>query len=72
MSPRRRFILPIALAGRGGTLATGRHLVYQKKTLLCDLYRSMLIRMETPLDHFGDSTGELPGLADPGFSGVIG
>ena len=62
---------PIVPAGRGGgNLASGRHLVHEKKTPLCDLYRSILVRMDTPLDHFGDSTGELPGLADAGFGGV--
>jgi len=55
--------LPIVLAGRaGGTLASGRHLVFEKKTPLCNLYRSMLRRMGCPVDSFGDSTGELPGL----------
>ena len=55
--------LPIVLAGKaGGTLATGRHLVFEKKTPLCNLYRSMLKRMGCPVDSFGDSTGELPGL----------
>ena len=30
--------LPLVLAGRaGGTLATGRHLVYEKNTPLCNL-----------------------------------
>lgn len=63
--------LPILLAGRGGgTIATGRHLVYEKKTPLCNLYRSMLTRMGTTVPAFGDSTGELPGLSDPTFKGV--
>ena len=63
--------LPIVLAGRGGgTLVTGRHLVYEKNTPLCDLYVSMLNRMGAPVDNFADSTGELPGLADPDFHGT--
>jgi len=63
--------LPIVLAGRGGgSIATGRHLVYEKKTPLCNLYRSMLTRMGTPVNRFGDSTGELPGFADAAFKGV--
>jgi hypothetical protein len=63
--------LPILLAGRaGGTLATGRHLVYEKRTPLCNLYRGMLARMGTPVDAFGDSTGELPGLGDPSYKGL--
>ena len=59
------------LAGRGGgTLATGRHLKYEKNSRLSNLYRSMLSRMGTPVGEFADSTGELPGLDDPNFSGV--
>ncbi len=60
--------LPIVLAGRaGGTLATGRHLVYPKKTPLCNLYVGMLHRMGISVSRFGDSTGLLPGLDDPSF-----
>jgi hypothetical protein len=63
--------LPIVLAGRGGgTIATGRHLVYEQKTPLCNLYRSLLARMGTPVRGFGDSTGELAGLADASFQGA--
>jgi hypothetical protein len=63
--------LPIVLAGRaGGTLATGRYLAYPEKTPLCGLYRGMLARMGAPVDHFGDSTSELPGLSDPTFKGA--
>jgi len=63
--------LPIVLAGRaGGTLATGRHLVYEKGTPLTNLYRSMLARVGAPADQFADSTGELPGLNDASFSGT--
>lgn len=55
--------LPLVLAGRaGGTLTPGRHLVYEKNTPLCNLYQSMLKRMGTPVEHFADSTGELPDL----------
>ena len=64
--------LPIVLAGRaGGALATGRHLVYGKNTPLCDLYQGMTVRMGVPVAHFGDSDGELPGLSDPNYKGVI-
>lgn len=63
--------LPILLGGKGGgTLATGRHLVYAEKTPLCNLYHAMLNRMNIPTVQFGDSTGELAGLADPSFQGV--
>ncbi len=63
--------LPIILAGRGGnTIATGRHLVYPEKTPLCNLYRSMLTRMSTPVESLGDSTGELAGIGDATFNGL--
>jgi hypothetical protein len=66
-SPRN---LPVILAGRGGgTLATGRHLTYEKNTPLCNLYVGMLKRAGAPVERFADSTGELPGLADPDFKG---
>jgi hypothetical protein len=63
--------LPLLLAGRGGgTLATGRHLKYEKNTPLCNLYAGILSRMGTPASRFGDSTGELAGIADPAFKSV--
>ena len=62
--------LPLILAGRGGgTIAAGRHLVYERNTPLCNLYRSMLARLGTPVASFSDSTGELAGLSDPTFKG---
>jgi hypothetical protein len=67
--------LPIVLAGKGGgTIASGRHLVYEKKTPLCNLYRSMLTRMGVSTNGFGDSTTELEGIADASFNGngIIG
>ena len=63
--------LPLVLAGRaGGTLATGRHLVYEKDTPLCKLYIGMLDRMGAKVERFGDSDGELPGLEDANFAGT--
>ncbi len=63
--------LPLVLAGKGGgTIATGRNLVYEKKTPLCNLYRSMLSRVGAPVKKFADSTGELEGIGDASFSGV--
>ena len=63
--------LPIVLAGRaGGTIASGRHLTYEKNTPLCNLYQSMLNRLGVPTNHFSDSAGELQGLQDPSFVGV--
>ena len=64
--------LPLVLAGRGGgTLATGRALAYEKNTPLTNLYAGMLNRMGTPVEKFSDSTGELAGLGDAEFKGVI-
>jgi hypothetical protein len=67
--------LPIVLAGKGGgTIASGRHLLYEKKTPLCNLYRSMLTRMGVSTNGFGDSASELEGIGDPLFNGngIIG
>ena len=63
--------LPLVMAGRGGgALATGRHLAYEKKTPLCNLYAAMLERVGAPVERFGDSTGKLTGLNDPRFAGA--
>jgi hypothetical protein len=52
--------LPIILAGgAGGKIATGRHIACSKNTPLCNLYVSMLERMGTPVQSFGDSTAAL-------------
>lgn len=56
--------LPLILAGRGcGTLRPGRRLRAEKDTPLCNLFVAMLNRMGIPSKEFGDSTGELQGLA---------
>jgi hypothetical protein len=56
--------LPILLAGKGGgTLLTGRHVVYPRETPVTNLYLSMLDRLGIPMESFGDSTGRLPDLA---------
>jgi hypothetical protein len=57
--------LPVLLAGRGGgTLTPGRHVRYpvEKEVPLANLWLSMLDRMHTPVDRFGDSTGRLNDL----------
>ncbi|MFY7809914.1 MAG: DUF1552 domain-containing protein [Fimbriimonadaceae bacterium] len=52
--------LPTIVAGRaGGTLRTGRHLVYQQGTPMSNLYVSMLGRVGVPVERLGDSTGPL-------------
>jgi Protein of unknown function (DUF1552) len=56
--------LPILLAGKGGgTLATGRHVVYPRETPITNLYLSLLERMGVQMDSFGDSTGRLTNLS---------
>ena len=52
--------LPIVLAGRaGGRIEPGRHIACPKDTPLCNLYVSILDRMGTPVEAFGDSTEPL-------------
>lgn len=55
--------LPVLLAGGGGgTIKTGRHLIYKDRTPLNNLFLCMLDRMGAPTDSFGDSTGKLDRL----------
>jgi hypothetical protein len=55
--------LPILVVGKGGgTLKTGRHLVYPRNTPVNNLWLSMLERIGAPTSQLGDSTGRLPGL----------
>jgi Protein of unknown function (DUF1552) len=57
--------LPIVMAGDGnGTLRPGRHIKYRDETPLANLWVSMLDRMGVPESKLGDSTGELPSLAE--------
>lgn len=56
--------LPILLAGRaGGPVSTGRLINMPRETPLCNLYVSMLERTGCDIASFGDSTGNLSGLA---------
>jgi hypothetical protein len=55
--------LPTLIAGRaGGFIKSGRRVVYRKETPMCNLFLTMMDRMGTRLEHFGDSTGHLGGL----------
>lgn len=55
--------LPIILAGGGGgTLDTGRHIRFDTETPMCNLFMSMLDRMDATVPFIGDSTGRLPWL----------
>jgi len=52
--------LPILLAGRGGgTITSGRHIVYPKETPLNNLFLSLLDRVGAGVERLGDSTGRL-------------
>ncbi|MCA9223526.1 MAG: DUF1552 domain-containing protein [Planctomycetales bacterium] len=52
--------LPILLGGRGGgSLKTGQHLAAQGMVPLCNLYLTMLDRMNVEVEAFGDSNGRI-------------
>lgn len=56
--------LPIVLFGSGGgTIATGRHLEYERNTPLNNLFLSLLDRMQVPVELVGDGTGRLENLS---------
>jgi hypothetical protein len=56
--------LPVLLAGRGGgTIKSGRHIVYPFNTPMNNLFLSLLDRMQVPVQSLGDSTGRLTGLS---------
>lgn len=55
--------LPILFAGRaGGSLKTGRHVVYPHNTPMNNLFLSMLDKVGCRMEQLGDSTGKLQGL----------
>ncbi|MEE2889699.1 MAG: DUF1552 domain-containing protein [Planctomycetota bacterium] len=55
--------LPVLIAGRGnGLIDTGRHLVADKNTPMCNLFLSMAHAAGSTVEQIGDSTGTLPGL----------
>ena len=55
--------LPIILAGRGGgTIKTGRHVVYRDETPLNNLFLSLLDIVGARVESIGDSSGRLQGL----------
>jgi hypothetical protein len=55
--------LPTMICGRGGNyIKTGRRIVARKETPMCNLFLTMMGRMGTRMEHFGDSTGRLDGL----------
>ena len=55
--------LPTMMIGRaGGTIKTGRRIVFRRETPMCNLFLEMMDRMGVHMEHFGDSTGKLEGL----------
>jgi len=55
--------LPTLIMGRGnGTIKPGRRVVYRRETPMCNLFLSMMDRMGTRMENFGDSTGRLEGV----------
>lgn len=56
--------VPTLLAGKGGgSVKTGRHLVYPQETPVANLWLAMLDRVGVHTDKLGDSTGVLEGLS---------
>ena len=55
--------LPTLLIGRGGgTIKTGRRVVFRRETPFCNLHLSLMDRMGAEVESFGDSSGRLPDL----------
>ena len=55
--------LPVILAGGGaGTLQPGRHVKFDSKVPMTNLYLAMLERMKVKAERIGDSTGVLNGV----------
>ncbi len=56
--------LPVLLAGRGGGLKPGRHVMYDKYTPMTNLYMTLLDKVGIDPDSIGDSTGKLQHVTD--------
>lgn len=57
--------LPVIIVGRGnGRLKTGRHLVYDDKPPMTNLFLTLLDKMGVPTEKLGDSTGKLAYLSE--------
>jgi hypothetical protein len=56
--------LPIVVAGHGGGLLGGRHLVYPTNTPMTNFYLTMLDRIGVKQEMIGDSTGRIEHLTD--------
>ena len=53
----------MVVGGGGGTVKGGRHVVFPKKTTVCNLFLDLTERVGVKLDKFGDSTGPTGVLA---------
>ncbi len=52
--------LPVALIGGGsGKLKGGQHLRFPDETPVSNLYLTLLDKLDIPVEHFGDSTGQI-------------
>jgi hypothetical protein len=52
--------LPTLLIGHGGgSIKTGRRVVYRRETPMCNLHMSMMERMGAHMEHFGDASGQV-------------
>ena len=56
--------LPVVVAGHGGGLLGGRHLVYAENTPMTNFYLTMLDRIGVKEETIGDSTGRVEHLSD--------
>ena len=57
--------LPVLVAGGGGgRISGGRHLRFAPDTPMTNLLLTMLDKMDVPMDHLGDSTGQLVELSE--------
>jgi uncharacterized protein DUF1552 len=56
--------LPVVVAGHGGGLLGGRHLLYPTNTPMTNFYLTMLDRIGVREETIGDSTGRVEHLAD--------
>jgi hypothetical protein len=55
--------LPTMIVGRGGNfIKPGRRVVYRRETPMCNLFLTMMDRMGTRMEHFGDATGRVEGV----------
>jgi len=54
--------LPVLLAGHGGALKPGQHIIYEHEPPITNLYLSLLDRMDVRTESLGDSTGRLDRL----------